>query len=471
MKKVNIIIVLLLLTASSCKKFTEVDAPYTSFNGQNVYTDNATAIAAVTDIYTNMSNGAVSTSQIPSLSFFCGLSADELTLNSGVVTPLLVGHYTNNLSATAAPVLWTNSYSAIYVANASISGLTASTSLTPAVKQQLLGECYFIRAFCYFYLTNLYGDVPLVTTPDYKTNGLMARTPANQVWTQVIADLHRAQTLLSPTYVDATLQNASTERVRPIKWTATSLLARADLYTGNWQGADSAATAVIGSNSYSLSPLSGTSRLFTKNCAEAIWQLQPVMTGWNTQDARVFVLPSTGPTTSTYPVYLSPRLVSAFETGDLRFTNWVQSVKVGTTTYYYPAKYQSATLNAPVTEYNTVLRLGEQYLIRAEARTQNGNLTGALQDLNVIRQRAGLVPSTASTTAALSTAILQEKRIELFTEYGARWLDLKRTQTVNIVMGVETTLKGGNWNPIAQYFPISTTELVNNPSLTQTPGY
>jgi len=67
--------------------------------------------------------------------------------------------------------------------------------------------------------------------------------------------------------------------------------------------------------------------------------------------------------------------------------------------------------------------------------------------------------------------ILHEKRVELFCEWGLRWLDLKRTNTVDAVMGVETPLKGGTWQTADKFYPIPTSELIVNPNLTQTPGY
>ncbi len=105
----------------------------------------------------------------------------------------------------------------------------------------------------------------------------------------------------------------------------------------------------------------------------------------------MFILPSSGPTTDMqFPVYLNPGLINSFEHGDQRKVNWLDSVVVSGNTYYFPFKYKSATLNSDVTEYTVVLRLAEQYLIRAEARTQQNNSFGAISDLNVIRSRAML---------------------------------------------------------------------------------
>ena len=147
---------------------------------------------------------------------------------------------------------------------------------------------------------------------------------------------------------------------------------------------------------------------------------------------------------------------------------------VGTTVYYYPYKYKLYFTGQPPVEYPTLLRLAEQYLIRAEARAQQGNLSGpngSLADLNFIRQRAGLPPSTASTQPDVLTAILNERRMELFTEYGHRWLDLIRTQQVNAVMSLVTPGKGGIWQATDTLYPIPLTDIKADLNIRQNPGY
>jgi hypothetical protein len=128
-------------------------------------------------------------------------------------------------------------------------------------------------------------------------------------------------------------------------------------------------------------------------------------------------------------------------------------------------------INQPVTEYEVVLRLGEVYLIRAEARAQLGE-ANSINDINFIRKRAGL-PSYLGATdkSALLTAILHERRLELFTEWGHRWLDLKRTSRIDAIMNIATPQKGGVWTSGAQYYPIVISELQHDPNLVQNPGY
>ena len=115
-----------------------------------------------------------------------------------------------------------------------------------------------------------------------------------------------------------------------------------------------------------------------------------------------------------------------------------------------------------------ILRLAEQYLIRAEARAQQGNLTGAIGDLNIIRERAGLPDlSTALTQDKVIAAVMQERRIELVSEWGQRWLDLKRTGQVDSVLSkIKPT-----WKINGQLYPIPQSELTNDPNLVQNPGY
>jgi hypothetical protein len=110
-------------------------------------------------------------------------------------------------------------------------------------------------------------------------------------------------------------------------------------------------------------------------------------------------------------------------------------------------------------------------LIRAEARAQQGNVSGAAGDLNVIRTRAGLPNTSATNSQGLLSAILLERRFELFTEYGHRWLDLIRTGNANAVMNIVTPQKGGVWETTDELYPIMLTEIQSDPNLTQNPGY
>jgi starch-binding outer membrane protein, SusD/RagB family len=461
----------------SCKKFVEIDPPTTSIAGSTVYSNNTSAEAVMTGMYSDMIVNPGLSSGYPSIGYLMGLAADELTnyVPSNVQN---VQFYENALSSSTANIsnyyFWRELYKEIYVTNAVLEGLANSSSVTDSIKRQLTGEAKFMRGFLYFYATNLYGDVPLATTTDYLINNTNSRTPQTLVYKQIISDLKDAESNLSTNFVDAN-GNLSTERTRPNQGAASALLARAYLYTTKWDSAELEATKTIGNQS--LYGLDSLNAVFLANSTETIWQLQPVAPGKDTWDAFYYYLHG-APGSGAYDVTLSTFLANSFETGDARWVNWVGIYNDGTTNYYYPFKYQVWQRNVAVTEYTTVLRLAEQYLIRAEARAEQGNIngpSGALADLNFIRTRAWLSNYEGPTDQqSVLSAILHERQIELFSEWGHRWFDLKRTNNLNSVMGSPGNVcisKNGTWSPDWVLLPIALQELKVNHNLAQNPGY
>lgn len=482
---------LFFILLSGCRKLVEVEPPSNSVTESSVFTNDLTAIAVLTGIYTEMSRvgEGIGFSGSSSISVLSGLSSDELTLHSGVTSIKFVQYYKNELGTEltvgAGYEAWIPFYNYIYKCNAAIEGLTndKANSLNPIVRRQLQGEILFLRAFFYFYLVNMFGDVPLAITTDYQVNTLLTRAPVQQVYYQIITDLKAAEELLSENYLGISLLSSTTERVRPTKWAAAALLSRASLFIGNYAQAKIQATKLIeNSTLFGLPPLNS---VFLKNSMEAVWQLQPVTPSFNTQDGRTFIIPPTGPSNSveTNPVYLSREQLTAFEPNDNRaiYGNWIDStvyLKNASEfdTVYFAYKYKvresvGVTAAGGLTEYLTVLRVAEQYLIRAEALAHLGDISGAQSDLNIIRQRAGLPPTTAGDKNSLLAAILHERQTELFCEFGHRWFDLKRTGNVDAVMSVVTPLKGGTWQTTDQLYPISNTEILRAPNLVQNPGY
>jgi hypothetical protein len=229
----NVVLVVCLSVNTSCKKFIEVKAPITSVPADVVYNSDVTAAGVLTSIYYNMEANTLvrGGSGITSITPYAGLSADELTLfdQSDVANK---EYYTNSLTPTdlGSKDFWNQIYPIVFVTNSAIEGLSKTTSLTATVKSQLLGEAKFMRTFCYFYLVNLYGKVPLILTTDFEKNRLMTRTPVDSVYNQMISDLKDAQTLMNDNYMAADGKTVSSERVRPNKYAATALLARIYLY-------------------------------------------------------------------------------------------------------------------------------------------------------------------------------------------------------------------------------------------------
>jgi hypothetical protein len=294
--------------------------------------------------------------------------------------------------------------------------------------------------------------MPLNT--NYKSNAVLSRTPLAAVYTQIIADLTEAASLLKSTYL-------TTDRTRPNAFTARALLARAYLYNQNWSAAEEEASKIIAAGIYSLVP--NPNNVFLVASTETIWQLNSAGLSYNTYEGSQYI-PSSATVIPNYAA--TDFLLNAFEPGDARKTAWLKSNVVGGKTYYYPAKYKVRTGTA-ITENPIYFRLAEIYLVRAEARLNQNNLQGAKDDINLVRNRAGLTPTTAATPAALASAIEHERQVEYFAEWGHRWFDLRRWGRVDAVLGAEKT----GWQPTDALYPIPVSEIQLNPSLTQNPGY
>lgn len=482
-----------ILSLFSCKKLAETPIPTDQVAENAVYTNDATAIAVLNQVYAAMNGDPFQGSSLGSVSLFAGLAADEYTLAPAISHKSYVAYYQNSLSQVSSVPTgaehWPLLYNLVSKCNAALKGLASSGAdgLTPAVKKQLIGEAKFMRALLYFYLTNEYRDVPLALTTDPKAIAQLPRAKQTDVYNQIILDLEDAESKLSENYLGVTLLNTTPERVRPTKWAATALLTRVYLYTGDYAKSVAKATEVINNSTlFSLLPLN---QVFLKNSQEAIFQIQPTYIYLNTQEGKTLIIPATGPSKSvtTNPVYLNKLLLSAFEPGDQRvvYGNWIDTTiyKNTSTTFdtvAYPYKYKvnaspGVTTTDDLTEYFMVLRLGEQYLIRAEAKTRLGSdAAGAVSDLNAIRQRAGLPAYTGATDqASLLAAILHERQVELFSEWGHRWFDLRRFGKIDAVMSVVTPLKanGKAWQSYQQWFPVPLADIQKSPILTQNTGY
>ena len=445
---------------SGCRKFVQVPPAPGQMVSDIIFSSDETALAAVNGVYTQFQTGNTAFTN-GGLSLYGGLLADELSAVTATTTT--DAFHLNQLLATNS-IVYTNfyahAYKLLYRANAILEGLSRSASLTPDIKEHLTGEMRFMRGLVYFYLVNLFGDVPLVTTTDYRINAVLPRAAVSTVTQLIESDLLAVEQMLPITY-------PGNDKLRPNRYTATTLLARFYLYQQNWQAAEAKANMVINSGLYSLVHSSAIHSTFLKNSNETLWEVANANETAPVTEAAVFIPAST----AIKPMYLlTSGLLSSFEPGDLRKTNWVSKNTVNGIDYFYPAKYKYrlvATGSQP-TEYNIVFRLAELYLVRAEARAKQNLLTGAKDDLNMIRTRAGLANTTATTRPDILLAIEHQNRVEFFTEWGHRWLDLKRTDKADAVLGL---LKGVTWQHTDILFPIPANELTLNPFLTQNSGY
>ncbi|HUC82347.1 MAG TPA: RagB/SusD family nutrient uptake outer membrane protein [Flavisolibacter sp.] len=448
---------ILTVISFSCKKFVEVGEPRTQLGGTNLFSSDGTATGALIAIYSQMEAEGL----FYNLLLNTGLSGDEFRCLTTFAP--YVDMANNNLTADNSFIAtqWNNYYKLIYQANAVIEGVTKSNALNESTKKLLEGEARFVRALLHFYLVNLFGEVPIVKTTSYEDNSSVRRSPINQVYNAIIEDLVQAVQLLDTEYKNGT-NTTTTERVRPNKFSALALLSRAYLYGGNWQESEQKASMVIGAtNLYNLE--TDLNNVFLKGSKEAIWQLRPVLPSTNTFAGSALVV-----TGAPSLVSINTGLVALFQPNDNRRNAWITTATVNGSTFYKPFKYKVGQNVPTITEYTMVLRLAEQFLIRAEARAMQDNLLGAEQDFNKIRTRAGLPALTGLSKANLLDSIQAERNLELFCESADRWLNLKRKGTIT---GILSPVKGNNWAPYDALYPIPQVELLRNPLLTQNPGY
>jgi hypothetical protein len=451
------LLLLALSTFVSCKKLIEIPPnPPTQITRAEQFLDSATAISAVVGVYTYNQGQGFAYSDA-NLTISTGLSADEISSTESYGDEAEFYSYTLTPVNSEITTLWQYPYQSLYQVNDVLNGIANNNNLSASFIKQITGEMKVVRALYYFNTVNLFGGVPLVTSIDYNTTAHLPRASVNAVYTQILADLGDAVKKLPAAY-------PSSGHARPNLYTALALLAKVHLYQGQWQAAYNEADSIIKSGMYSVTntPLNG---VFLDGSNEAIWQLPAISSENQTAEARIFV-PNSG---STPNFLVTPFLLSQFEAGDQRLQNWIGTAVINNQNLYYPFKYKNVLASATPVEDYMVFRLGEMYLIRAEAAAELNNLSGALADVNIIRARAGLAGSTANVTSqtAVLAAVMHERQTELCFEWGNRWFDLKRTGTAGTVLTAEKT----GWQSYDTLYPLPQAQIQLNNQLTQNPGY
>lgn len=458
----QILILITGFTFYSCEDFLDVEAPDQKIVSEVVFNDDKTAVSVMTGIYNQLFSSSFSGGWEDSITVLAGLSSDELATRTNNLTMMefdeneILPDNPRNLN------VWSSAYNVIYMANALLEGLEGPNGVTEDTRTMLEGEAKFIRAFTYFYLVNLYGDVPLLLTTDYRLNALAGRTSHEEVYELIVEDLNSSIGLLGNQYPLG-------DRTRVNRSAAIALLARVHLYLENWEEAENLSTQVIAqSGTYRL--LEELDDVFLANSEEALWQISPMGGGnvtTHTNEGSVFII---DPLFSFFShLKLQDDFHDLFMEQDERLAHWV-SYHEGLSVHY-PFKYKIENSTAEVTEYSMVLRLAEQYLIRAEARAMQEDFLGSISDIDVLRIRAGLNPVAEINFSIgkepLLELIMDERKRELFAEWGHRWLDLKRTGRAEETLGTNSQL----WENSDVLFPIPEEERMKNPNLTQNPGY
>lgn len=329
----------------------------------------------------------------------------------------------------------------------------AKTVEEQKLKQTLLGEAYFLRAFTYYHMAFYWGKVPIYKEPvsDLTTYPLIPCTPAEKIWPLVLTDLTKAEELLPEIGRYEELDGP----IRPNKWAVTAFLARIHLILRNWQEAAKKASEVINCQKYVLE--SDYSLLYKGTNRENIFELYQTprwpdynyhSTGWYIVNPEIsnLLTPRSGD--------LRKNASIAFLSNDVVGPNLKRGI--------YPIKYRYRG-------HVIFLRLAEMYLNRAEARVHIGDINGALSDINQITQRAKKNAYSTNSVSLLLEAIDTERRLEFCFE-GHRLRDILRTQDWNEPSKnlFQTKL---DWPAHKRYLPMPKKVLALNPQFQQNPGY
>ena len=315
-----------------------------------------------------------------------------------------------NPSPTTSYFSWRRYYHTIYIANYIIEHQGEISDASAAIVNQLIGECYMLRAYSHFLLVNLYAEpythcnpattrgVPMMLVAD--VNAIPRSSSVEAVYQQVLSDISQAEQYLN------VKEWEEGKRYRFNTVSAPALRARTYLYMGRWQKALDAAKAVI----------SAKPELVDLNVSGALLPDDPMSV------ENIVALENYSSNLSTIINFPSTDYINMYRTGDQRRTKYYK--KSGTTTW---------TLQK--SDGYCSFRSGEAYLTAAECAAQLGDLTGAIDNYLTPLWQKRLNASALSTEQTLVSTmtkeellqeILDERGRELAFE-GHRWYDLRRT--------------------------------------------
>ncbi len=416
--------------------------------------------------------------------------------------------------------LWRGYYAGISRTNTAINDLSlASKVLNPAIVTTRTAEMRFLRAYLYFNLVRMFGAVPLVLTvptgPQNQDSSFYYRVPANTIYSKaIIPDLQFAVANLP--------LKSGTDVGRATKGAAEALFAKVDMYLKNWQEADSLTQDVITSGQYQLMPdYSILWRQAGDNSAESIFEVETGIYGsadYGIPEYVEFQGPrqDNGMGTPTTPWnnpgfnqasgddgygldMPSANLVAAYEPGDLRkaatiidlpassppdtlFDGFLVPTLLGIHTYYnYKAYHSEIPAGGPKAQIEAfagnrglcqknlhILRYAEVLLIKAEADNELGNSGSAIVNLNLVRSRAGLPATSASSQSDLRTAIWNERRVELAMEHDRFWDIVRQGRAAQVMQAAGKSFVAGK----NELLPVPSSEIaVSGGRLSQNAGY
>ncbi len=395
--------------------------------------------------------------------------------------------------------VWAGNYNGVTACNQALDNVP-KFNIDDALRTRLMGEAKFLRAFYYFNLVRVYGDVPLVDKVIDANNPsdidkAFTRASKDKIYAFIEQDLNDAITALP------TVNNYAAKDIgRATKGAAMALLAKVSMYEKKWQQALDLTDQIIGGSAgtYALVPdYAMIWRESGENSTESLFEIQgrgitPIASvqqysevqsprGTNAIKYQDGTLAVGGWGFNTPSLDLD----NAYEPGDLRKkatimhkgdTLWDGAIlqqAAANDRYnlkaYVSKKLESYSGDPSHTSKNVrILRMGEVYLINAEAANELGNTSKAQASLNAIRHRAGLGDTPASSQADLRNAIWKERRVELAMEHD-RFFDLVRQVRAGDVLRAQgkNFVDGKN-----ELFPVPQKEIdASLGRYTQNPGY
>lgn len=488
MKKIYIITLFsaLMILVTSCEEFLDIKPVSQGIFVENQSSDSilfksaSEAESALAGVYADFRN------EYFELDYFVNGDAQSDDAYAGADNPanFQIDDYAidaTNLNITRD---WAYLYSTIGKANTVINNVQSviDPELTSQRKQEMISEASFIRAFAYFHLVQLWGDVPLQLTEVKSISAenlddiypllFPARAPMAEVYEQIIADLETA--LIGVKALNANKNIVTTGAVN-------TLLAKvyATREPHDWSKVLKYCNDVI-AGPYSLLP--EYDQLWdnsVENSAESIFEINyegsSSSGNWGVNmfrglDWKKFNIPSNDLVNAfdNEGDMVRKNASIAFEdvTGHWSDQHWPQ------TNYPFVNKYRA--LDQPSPQNYIFFRLADILLLKAEALNETGDVAGAAELVNQVRNRAHLANTTANTQDAMRLAIEKERRLELAFE-GHRWFDLKRTgraiQVINAVTDFGLASMSYNLTESKLVWPIPQSEIDKNSKLEQNPGY
>lgn len=457
---------LILVALASCSDELDL-VPTTQRAADNFYSNEQEIESAVNGVYAQLQNNGlygldlIGVGEIPGEDSF-----EEIAANDGGRFGQL-DDFSTNANNDLVGDIWRESYEGIQRVNVILNRIADIDFEDASLKTARTGEMKFVRGLLYFNLVRLYGDVPLVTVETTNPSDFFGqgRTAQAEVYAQIEADLADAVQSLPVTRILG----------RPARGAAQAVLADVQMNQGNYSQAATHLAEVVNSAQYSL--MASTDQIFgiaNEGNAEILFEVQ-FASGVNGnaegEPAASQFRPS-GTTANAKGHNLpSSEFVSLFEAGDTRQNDYV-GLDTAANPFYFSLKYEvSGTDPDDGGSDHIIIRYADVLLKYAEALNESGG-AGAAQYLNMVRNRAGLANTTATTQAELREAIEMERRLEFIGE-GHRWFDLKRTgkaiETMNAWFSANSINVTINANNLV--LPIPQSQLDTDPEMTQNSGY